>query len=153
MILIRKLYDELTAAAIPFSGLIPVNLQPNGVADSVTINFLPEATPEQQAQAAAIVAAHDPVDYEAIQVAEGRVTAGTYQDGLDALNMRSKLFCIVYRRLADKYGETPTITTRAEANAWNNANTDFQAFSAEQRQYLRRFADALCEAMTTVLRG
>jgi hypothetical protein len=55
-----KLHAELEQAGIPIEG----------VSSDGRIDFLPAATDEQKTQAAAIVAAHDPVDYDALRWAE-----------------------------------------------------------------------------------
>lgn len=57
---VTKLHAELEKAGIPIEG----------VSSDGRIDFLPTATDKQQAQAAAILAAHDPVDYEAQRRAE-----------------------------------------------------------------------------------
>ncbi len=57
---VTKLHGELEKAGIPIEG----------VSSSGRIDFLPTATDEQKAQAAAILAAHDPVDYDALRWAE-----------------------------------------------------------------------------------
>lgn len=57
---VTKLHAELEKAGIPIEG----------VSSSERIDFLPTATDKQKAQAAAILAAHDPVDYDALRWAE-----------------------------------------------------------------------------------
>jgi hypothetical protein len=57
---VAKLHRELVAADIPVGG----------VSSDGQIDFLPKATEEHKAQAAKILAAHDPVDYDAQRWAE-----------------------------------------------------------------------------------
>jgi len=91
-------------------------------------------------------------DYTPTQQADAQAISATYLTSFPTLNARSILYCVINLRLAEKYGETPTITTRAEATAWLNANTDFQSFSSGQRQFLRRLIDAIAEGVTVPAR-
>lgn len=54
--LVEKFHCEIVSAGIPIEG----------VDEFGRIDFLPEATPEQRAEAEIIKAAHDPTDYEAL---------------------------------------------------------------------------------------
>ncbi len=57
---VTKLHAELEKVGIPIEG----------VSSDGRIDFLPTATEEQKAQAAAILAAHDPVDVRSLRRAE-----------------------------------------------------------------------------------
>lgn len=139
--------------------LLTLALPVDGVADEraefgrIGVDFTTTPTQQQLDLVAAEIVTHDPTDYIAAQNLEAVTTQTDYTDGLEALNMRSVFYCAIIRQLADKYGETPTITTRTEATTWLNANTDFASFAAGQRQFLRRLIDAVAEAAQIAMRG
>ncbi len=72
MFRLTKLLNELVAAGLPVVGVSAVGAMVGDLASEVRIDW--DGTPDaaQQAQAAAIMAAHDPVDYEAQETDEGR---------------------------------------------------------------------------------
>ncbi len=71
---LEKLLTEMTAAGLPVTGIETVGDLVGGLAVDVRLHWADPAsvTPEQLAQAEAIQAAHDPVDYEAQETEEGR---------------------------------------------------------------------------------
>lgn len=76
MINTAKLHRELVTAGIPI----------NGVDSNGNIYFMATATAEQRTQAAAILAAHDPIDYDAISdLANRQALKSSYQNMITRL--------------------------------------------------------------------
>ena len=73
---VSKLHKELVAAGIPI----------DGVDSDGNISFQPTATDQQRIQAQAILAAHDPTDFDAIDLANFKQAVRTvYQNTITRL--------------------------------------------------------------------
>ena len=114
-ILVSKLHRELAAAGI---SIIGVSADENGDLDR--IDFAPSVTEAQQAQALAIVSAHDPTDTDELRRQAARAA---------------------YKQLAALRGMTPD-----QAEAWVEANVTTLATAKSAMKLLARVIVILARA-------
>jgi len=115
-ILVHKLHQELLDANIPLVGVSTI-----GEDDEFDrIDFGPDVTEAQRAQAAAIVAAHDPTDTEALRRQQARTA---------------------YKKLTALRGMTPD-----QAEAWVEANVTTLATAKSTMKLLARVIVILARA-------
>lgn len=99
--------------------------------------FLADPTPENEATAADVLAAHDPTDYAAQQADEAAALADQIFGSLRQLEPQTAAYVAFAQLMAVEAGDDPAaITDEASAVAYIAGRADWQALPAALRGFL-----------------
>lgn len=139
---LAKLTQELLDAGLPVLGIN---------ADGIVF-WDGDPTAQQETDAAAIIAAFDPIDYPELQRQAAQSAAQSGLSDLRTLDPGDAVYVFLARNIATAYGDNPeTIIDETSAVNYITGLSDWGTMTIEQRRFLGRFMRAVADGFTIAL--